>query len=197
VVDHRPVVYGNESYGKYTEIVDPARGRTLAHGVPLAALADADWRFDRDLMAAPPPQPSSFATDGGRFVIVEPADPHDPAELRRESDRGAIEWSVPLTAWNGCGRTAMLEIGDTLWAVRWCSAASGATVVGVHRERGTLVTQRALRSLPNVVHSVYRAEVELREIDGHLVVFGAELGGRYIEALDPKTGVTVVSRTFR
>lgn len=194
IVDGRAVVFGNEASGQYTEIVDPQDGHTVAHGVPRPTFLGAAAEF---LERAPPERDASTVvldSEGGSFRFTEARRDGGEAALRRD---GASPWMVALRGRPHCGQAALREIGDTLWVVRWCDMASGADVVAVDPATGGVRVERPLRALPNVVHSKYRASVELRELDGHPVVFGFESAGRYVEVLDPATAATVVSRTRR
>ncbi len=209
IEDGNPVVYGNEASGQYTEVVDADRGTTIAHGEPPGALTTIDWVFGRT--RAGKTEWGDFAVEwadvpkDGNADLVAPQGTFRFREATAEGGKATVElvngdakaWSTQLPGDSFCGRAALHELFGTLWIVRWCAIASGAELVGVDAKTGEVRVSRHLRALPDIAHSKYLAAVQLRDIAGYLVVMGNESGGRYLEAVHPNDGHTVVSRTWK
>ncbi|MEM9453283.1 MAG: hypothetical protein AAGF11_03835 [Myxococcota bacterium] len=79
---------------------------------------------------------------------------------------------------------------------RYCAASSGAELVAVDPDTGARVRTIAVHTLGPIAHSEYFNEVELDERHGHLVVYGREAAGRYIEVIDPQTGLARVNLRY-
>jgi hypothetical protein len=188
-----PVVFGHEAQGDYTEIVDAHTGKTIAHGQPEQALTAMEFWFRDE------PAPTSVATlvVGDRtFVFREAQQKGEDAEVVQVVG-DAPYWSRKLPGNDFCGRAVMHELFGTLWIVRFCSIATGAELVGIDVKSGDVRVTRPLRGVPEIAHSRYSAAVQMRDVAGYLVVMGRESGGRYLEAIHPSTGATVVSRTWK
>ena len=193
VENGNPVVFGHESHGDYTEVVDAKTGKTIAHGEPPQVLTTVEWSFaDR----VPVGSPVTLVAGDHTFEFREAQAHGEQAELVHFVD-GALRWSKRLPGADFCGRAAMHELFGTLWLVRYCGIATGAEVLGIEVATGETRVERSLRALPDIGHSEYFAEVQLRDIGGYLVVVGNEAGGRYFEAIHPLTGETIVSRTWK
>lgn len=77
---------------------------------------------------------------------------------------------------------------DTVFVVHYCVMASGATVHALELATGKPRWSTPVRGLGPIDHSKYSNHVVLKIIAGHLVAFGNEAQGRYIEVFDPQTG---------
>jgi hypothetical protein len=183
-------VYGFESSGRYTEQLALVTGERLAHQLVDTTLAEIERRPHEDDWSFPK-GPVEYADGDARFRFVEGE--HEGAALVERV--GA--WRTELRAEGGCGDAAMRRIEDELFLVRWCAISSGAELVVLDAETGAIVTTRPLRALGPVAHSEYMNTVELDLVHDHLVVFGFEASGDYIEVVDPGSKRTRVSRTFR
>jgi len=194
IEDGNPVVYGHEALGGYTEIVDAPTGKTIAHGQPPQILVEIDLAFGHE----PPAQgPVSIPTKhGGAFVFREAEADGETASVQLVEKDTPI-WAAELPGNAFCGRAALRELFGTLWVVRFCAIATGADLVGIDAKTGDVRVSRPLRALPDIGHSEYSAAVQLRDVAGYLVVLGNEAGGRYLEAIHPDSGATVVSRTWK
>lgn len=99
-------------------------------------------------------------------------------ETWRRTDRGPT--GGQLARWGG-----------TLFLVRYNPTASGAQLFAYDIGTGEERWRRPLLGLGPVVHSRYRNEVRLRVIDDHVVVYGRETQGRYIEVITARYGQLV------
>ncbi|HJL18910.1 MAG TPA: hypothetical protein RMH99_24820, partial [Sandaracinaceae bacterium LLY-WYZ-13_1] len=204
--DARVVVYGWESAGRYVEVIRPADG--AERGVWREA--DGGWsRVDVPATAAWSDQLTSEAPPlGAAQGVVWPTGgaPPDasprPVEVRQdgflcrfEPDDG-VELSCAegdTTRWRiatagGLEGGALTIVDDRLIVARWHPIASGTWVYAYDLESGRELWRRGLWGVGPVTHSRYRNHVRLARRGEHLVVFGDETAGRYVEVLQATTG---------
>lgn len=77
----------------------------------------------------------------------------------------------------------------TLYSARYSDIATGCTMHAFDARTGVERWKTHLLGIGPIGHSEYLNAVELRMVDGRPTAFGWESGGRYVEALDPATGV--------
>ncbi len=218
LVSGRLRVLGWELAGRYIEEVDPANGVTLSSstydhdallartpptvgaGTPTApptpgksdgiafVFAGESPRRDRDVSVTTPTGTTcSFALDQGTSRT----------HLACATD-GARIWGVDLANQFVPGG-ALATDGERLFVVDYCAISSGASVTAYDVARGRFLWTRALYALGPVSHSEYYNDVDVR-VDGSLgqngavVVSGWEAYGKYVEVLDPATGVDLGNR---
>lgn len=195
VVDHHPVIHGEESGGAYVEVLDADGHPLTTHAVP-----DALVRIDPPLTAAPSldvgRSPVELRVGAMRCRFVEAGASDETASLACY-DGDALRWSVSLPGNGMCGRAALLELDSRIWLARWCAITSGAHLLAFDAADGRVRLDRAMRALLGVDHSEYFAGLTLTAAGRFPVVAGVESAGRYVEVIDPDSGETLVSRTLR
>ena len=196
------VIYGNEAQGQYIEVLDPQTGTQRR-------LTRPDPRFCRMQWEGKAPEapfdfargPSELVVDDTHYVVTSPEDPQHPTTLERidmhQSERQSV-WitSLPGPPSSSCDQAVMRMLDGVLWIARYCAASSGAELVAVDPDSGSPVRTIAVHALGPIAHSEYFNEVELDERHGHLVVRGREAAGRYIEVIDPQTGLARVNLRY-
>ncbi|MCY1054204.1 PQQ-binding-like beta-propeller repeat protein [Nannocystis sp. SCPEA4] len=183
------VIYGNETQGAYTEVLDPATGKQLGLSRPDPRFVGLTWEGKSPGEPFAAPGPAELAVGSTRYVFTEPAG------LARIDGRETV-WTLPLRDRGSCNHATMRVVGDELWIARYCAFASGVELFAVDAASGTRVREVAVRGLGSVDHSEYYNEVALDVLHGHLVVRGREAAGCYIEIVDPVVGASRVSLTF-
>jgi hypothetical protein len=83
---------------------------------------------------------------------------------------------------------ALLVDGETLYLAHYSAISDGAVLHALDLATGTERWSTPVHGLGGVPHSIYANHVVLRMVQGYVVVFGNESGGRYIEVFDPVTG---------
>jgi outer membrane protein assembly factor BamB len=192
----RIAVYGWESSGRYVEIVDAATGKTLSNSQPAEALAAIEWQWDSPERRSFRAGPDTVSAAGGGSITYQPRDRPEPAELIKRDAGGGELWKTSFDSQGQCGTAAMLENGDDLYVVHYCSIASGARLYVFDTATGKLLRDDPLDGLGPIGHSEYFNDVEIRFLNAHIVVFGKEAAGRYIEARRASTSALVSSQVF-
>ena len=83
-----------------------------------------------------------------------------------------------------------------LYLVHACSITSGARLYAVGVGETAWRWQTELYAVGPIAHSAYSNRVDLEWKDGRVVVHGDEAMGRYVEAVDPQTGETLVNKRW-
>ncbi|MCH9684842.1 MAG: PQQ-binding-like beta-propeller repeat protein [Deltaproteobacteria bacterium] len=195
--DRGLVVYGDESSGRYTEVLDPSSGEPRSLTFPDPRLAALEW--DGKPSDAPfdlSETPSQLAHGTARYVLTEPGHAGGSATLERLDGTRSL-WSTTIRSEGSCGRAAMRIVQGQLWVAHYCAVASGVELLSVDPDAGEITGSARVRGLGSIAHSEYFNEVELGERHGHVVVRGREAAGRYIEVIDPSTGQARINLTFR
>jgi outer membrane protein assembly factor BamB len=138
----------------------------------------------------------SVIVEGGASVDVARGRDGRVTGLRKYGGNGGEIWAAPLLA-PAARNVAFLVHGGALYIALYAENASGAELAAVDTKTGRLLFRAPLRGLGPGPHGKGRNRVQLHFVDPWVVVFGDESGGRYIEALDAKTGETVSSRKLR
>lgn len=80
-----------------------------------------------------------------------------------------------------------------LFVAHHSAIASGAKVFAYNLRTGALIWEKQLQANGPVDHSKYRNEVQLSPRAHHVLTYGRESGGSYIEVLDARTGALVAN----
>jgi outer membrane protein assembly factor BamB len=191
----RVVVFGDEIGGKYIELVDPATGQSLANTRVDEVLAGVPWSWEEKRREWPGPRPIVLpARDGGRYECLLTEKP-ERATVRRLGPDGKERWARQIPP-EFVGAASLLELGDALYVAHHCAISSGVTVYAFEAEGGAPRFTVHPRGLGPIEHSKYSNQVELRAVDGRPVVFGHESAGDYIEAFDPRTGLSLANQSW-
>ena len=89
---------------------------------------------------------------------------------------------------------SLLVDKDAVYVVHYCVMSSGATVHALDLNTGRKRWSTPVQGLGPVSHSKYSNHVVLKMVRGHLVAFGNESQGRYIEVFDPHSGKMLSTR---
>ncbi|MCB9712914.1 MAG: PQQ-like beta-propeller repeat protein [Myxococcales bacterium] len=184
-------VYGLEAFGAYVERVDVERGETLEHAMVPAELAGLRWHFPE---RAPGRMAGGLTIDDGAggWLSIEGR----PARVVHRPARGE-GFSLPLGRDPGsCGIGDGLVRDGVAYLVHACSITSGAEVYAISLRDGTVRWQGPVHGLGPIAHSAYSNDVRLEWRDGVLLVFGDEAMGDYVEAIEPSTGRTLVTKSW-
>lgn len=184
--DGKVTVYGKNPPAPFVDVLDPASGRPVASVAPPAALTTIAWRS---------PRPRSTLVDGAGARYSARMGSRGALELRRTGPGGG-DWRATAQAGPFVNRAALALDGERLYAVAYCSGASGAALFALDRARGAMLWQGGPYGVGPIGHSMYSNTVGLEVIEGHPVLLGEESGGRYIEAFDPRTGRSLAAQRF-
>lgn len=83
---------------------------------------------------------------------------------------------------------ALARDDQRLYVSNFSNMAAGTIVTAYDLRTGDRMWQTGLRGVGPVVHSIYLHDEQLRLERGRLVAIGWELGGRWVEVLDPVSG---------
>jgi hypothetical protein len=109
---------------------------------------------------------------------------------------GEPVWTFPIS--DGTADAASLAADErAVYAALYRMQVTGARIVALDVATGRSIWDASLIGLGPLHHSKYRNHVQLRLIDDHVVAFGDESAGRYVEARDPIDGVLVANRVER
>jgi hypothetical protein len=192
----RAVVYGWETEGRYIETVDLDTGETLDNTRPDGDLAALPWRWDAGDRTAFHARRDPLPIEGGGAYTYEPAELRSKAAIVKRAANGDELWSASLPGEGECGSTALLEHANRLYAVHYCSISSGAEMYAFDAGTGERLHEVGVVGLGPIGHSEYYNDVELRIASGHVVAYGNEAAGHYIEARDPESLALVSSQVF-
>lgn len=82
-----------------------------------------------------------------------------------------------------------------LFVAHHSAISSGAKVLAYNLRTGALLWEKQLQANGPVDHSKYRNEVQLAPREHHILAYGRESGGSYIEILDARTGALVANHS--
>jgi outer membrane protein assembly factor BamB len=154
--------------------------------------ADAiPWQWNEE--AGPAGRAFSVTVEGGASVDVARGRDGKVMGLRKYGASGGEIWAVPLLAPTARDVAFLVHDGN-LYVALYAERGTGAEVAAVDSKTGRLLFRSPLRGLGSGHHGKNRNRVQLRFVDPWVVAFGDETAGRYIEALDAKTGATISSR---
>jgi hypothetical protein len=156
--------------------------------------ADAiPWQWNE--AAAPAGRAFSVSVEGGASVDVVRGREGKVMGLRKYGASGGELWAVQLVA-PTARNVAFLVHDGTLYIALYAESAGGAEIAAIESKTGRLLFRTPLRA-PAPHHGKVRNRLQLRYIDPWVVAFGDEAAGRYIDALDAKTGAVASSRKLR
>ncbi|HPE75148.1 MAG TPA: hypothetical protein PLC80_03630 [Draconibacterium sp.] len=91
--------------------------------------------------------------------------------------------------------TAFLLIDENvLFAAVYSQSSTGCKILALNLSSNQILWENQLLGLGSVGHSRYRNKVQMILTDNKLVVFGQELGGKYIEVRNPASGDLILNR---
>lgn len=191
------VIYGNEVQGAYTEVLDPATGTQRSHSLPDPRFVALPWEgkgpeapYDHVIT------PTELAVGDTHYVLAASEDHRAPTTLTRIDGHETV-WTTSVRNESSCNRAAMRMVANQLWVAIYCPFSSGVELLAIDLDSGRRTQDARVRGLGPIAHSEYFNEVQLDELHGHVLVRGREAAGRYIEVIDPATGVSRVVLTFR
>lgn len=204
VDDRGVVVYGRESQGAYTEILDPKTGAQRRLSFPDARFVGLMWtgkgaEAPFDFKAGP----SQLLNGTQTYTATYDEDARAITIKLRNKGVTDPAWSKTLES-TGCGNSALWTTttqkgtyADTLWVADYCGISSGVQLHKIEAGSGELQHSSYPRGMGMIAHSEYFNETTLTEMHGHLVVHGREAAGNYLEVVDPASGLSVANLTFR
>jgi hypothetical protein len=92
--------------------------------------------------------------------------------------------------------TVFTQLGDVLYVADFSPIQTGCSVEAYDLKGRKQLWRCRLKGNPPAEHSKYRNRVNITTEGGMVVVYGKEDNGRYIEYVDPRTGVTVGHKKF-
>jgi hypothetical protein len=147
------------------------------------------WSWPSETAA---PEACARAFGGGYEVdIVEPTGPSSYRRIRVRQD------GEEIIAWRAHSASVFVRHGDTLYYADFHPNATGCAVVAYNLRRREELWKTPLLGMGAVSHSMYTNRVNMKVDRDHLIVYGDEASGRYIELLNAATGRTVAHRVIR
>lgn len=153
---------------------------------------DLDWQGEPGWPLAVRHRGSALAVvgkdDNVVFRLNKEGDPNDRASwVQRVRFHRQVVWQHALPLESLAEADIVID-KDTVFVVHYGVMTSGATVHALELDSGKPRWSTPVRGLGPIAHSKYSNHVVLKIIAGHLVAFGNEAQGRYIEVFDPQTG---------
>lgn len=185
-------VYGWESGGAYVEVVDLDTGAQRHHADVDMTLATLPWTWEGD--------PDDWVHGATRFSVSDGVTARlvddDAARLVLEGEPdGPRQVDLPV-AEGELATGAGLVLDDTIYFVHGSGISTGARLYAIDRDALTTRWQRDLYGVGPVGHSEYFNMLQIGTAAGHVVVYGNEAYGRYLEVVDPVSGTSVVNKVW-
>ncbi len=152
-----------------------------------AVVEKMEWKWDEKRTT---PQASMSQLGPGFVLKLEPKKENPRSQPLTISREGQADF-----VWQGHPNTVFVRRGDVLYLADFNPITSGCSIVAFDLKAGKPVWRTHLVGIA-VAHSKYRNLINLDVDDKHLTIYGNEMGGRYIELLDFKTGATVGHRVM-
>ena len=105
-----------------------------------------------------------------------------------------IRAGKPIYSWEGHEHSVFVVARDVLYYADFIPRRHGCAVIAYDLKSEKLLWKTDLWGIEVDGHSKYLNLINLEIADRHLIVYGNESFGRYIELLDLKTGKTVGNR---
>jgi hypothetical protein len=118
------------------------------------------------------------------------ADPLRPLTIRLSDDGGEV------FSWEGHKYSVFVVDANLLYYAEFSPTANGCAVVVYDLKARKRLARTGLRGIKVPGHFVYNNRINMAVEEKHLVVYGNESAGRYIELLDLKTLQTVGHKAF-
>ncbi len=100
----------------------------------------------------------------------------------------------PVYSWEGHAYSVFVLADNVLYWRTSCPRARVCAVIAYDLKGGKQLWKTHLWGVPVAAHSRYKNRINLEIDDRHVIVYGNESFGRYIEILDLGTGKTVGQR---
>ncbi len=111
---------------------------------------------------------------------------------------GAVRWRSPIEpAQIFDDHLVIVEAGEHVVAISYCSGASGAYGFGLAPESGAIEWRSSVGSIGSIGHSRYANEVRAVARGDRLVVYGEESGGSYVGVVDARHGRLIGYEVWR
>lgn len=192
IVGGKVVVFRDEGKFRSIAVLEPENGTILSSVPTDGALASIPWSWN--LPERPPAKgPRRFeGLQGSSYELVQ-QDRNRPAALKKLDSKGVQLWEFKPES-DRTGEGTLLQIDDTVFLACHSAIASGVWIFALDAGTGGLRWKAHPLGAGPILHSKYHNAVGLRWLSDHLVVFGKESAGNYIEVLDPTTGRTLANQ---
>jgi hypothetical protein len=151
-----------------------------------AAAEEKKWAWSDDRATA---ASSARALAGGYRVQFDPI-PGKPGALTLTVTREG----QAVHSWEGHPYSVFVLSHDLLYRADFQPSRTGCAVIAYDLAGGKQLWETRLWVVPVSAHSQYMNRINLEIDDRHLILYGNESFGRYLEILDLKTGKTVGQR---
>jgi len=119
-------------------------------------------------------------------------------EIVKETNNVGNELTIKLTnnnneiySWKGHEYSTFVEFKDILYYADYSPIRTGCMVVAYDLKERKQLWKAELEGLGPIGHSKYINRVQMTFWEGYLVIYGKEVGGKYLEIVDIETGKTV------
>jgi hypothetical protein len=218
VDDQHVTVVGNETDGRYIELLDLKTGKTVGNrlvepeegrtsdrqGQPgnsihsheerqrlrdQAIAEKREWEWSDERATL---KASVRELAGEYKARFEPSKATPSALSIRLTHAGEIVYS-----WKGHEYSVFLVAHDVLYYADFGPGSNGCTLIAFDLKARKVVWKTWVWGIGAVTHSQYQNRINLAIDDRYLTVYGNESFGRYVELLDLNTGKTVGNRLLR
>ncbi len=180
-------VHGRESAGAYVEVRALEDGALIEHSRVEPALVDRVWT---DFESPSAGREGLSLPEGWSLSDTKPRRLH-------YAPPGGPTIDLPLPNDEGdCEVGHAVQRDDMLYLAHGCSITAGARLHALSLTEGSWQWNTQLQGLGPIAHSAYSNRVRLEWTDGRLFVYGDEAMGRYLEAVEPETGRTLVTKRW-
>ncbi|WP_165074903.1 hypothetical protein [Paludisphaera rhizosphaerae] len=157
------------------EFTSRLRDQTAAEEMP--------WRWSDERALA---KTSVRELGGGYQARIEPIQENSRIPTITLTREGKDVYS-----WRGHDYSVFVVARDVLYYPDFSDHGAGCTVLAYDLTEGKLLWRTALWTTPQGNHSQYSNRINLEVDDHHLIVYGNESYGRYLELLDTQSGKIV------
>jgi len=112
---------------------------------------------------------------------------HKGLQITRKNRDNTTAWTRSLDADSPVEGALVVDLSG-LYVAQYSPYSSGCTLIALDPGTGATRWRVEAKALGPVAHSKTQNEVQLRLMDGQLVLFGSEAFGRYVEQRSPKNG---------
>lgn len=186
VVDGGVHVYGWESGGAYVEVLDPNTGTQRYWRAASESLVRLTWAWTGD------PEVWSGAKTTLPVAGLGELTVESEAFVLPDGRRVGLPQSLSTTP-----QSAAVMHDGQLFVAWGHPIASGATLSKIDVDSATVTWTTPLAGLGPIDHSQYFNDLQISVHHNHIVVYGNEAAGRYLEAVDPATGRAQVNKRWK